>query len=169
MPKIKSLRQTLNLEEKIIYKSKASGAGTEDLYISPIPWLDHLRRLKETSKPQNLQKSTADEVIMDLVEDVEETEAPISASYSQAAKRHHMIPGRKRDIRVDNLQQSIGKLDTLVNRCGNPTEADDELDCFGKYIIRQLRNLPKRKRKELQKEIQDKIMEAIMDECDSDD
>lgn len=36
LPKIKSLRQTLNLEKKI-QKSKMSGAGIEDLYIPQIP------------------------------------------------------------------------------------------------------------------------------------
>lgn len=123
-----------------------------------------MRRIKETSKPQNTQKSTADDEVIEFIETHPEPASCQSSSINElptTSSSQHLK--RKNRQPTTNVELCIEKLDSIVSR-NNQKPSEDDMEIFGRYAASQLRNLPKRRRLELQRSIQNDLIDAAVAE-----
>ncbi|KAL0821609.1 hypothetical protein ABMA28_005059 [Loxostege sticticalis] len=129
--KIRILRNTYNNE---ILKAKKSMEMADKLYVSKIPWLNHLDFIKniESDRTENsatdntLQTSTAESKIKKCTIRPKPASAP--------------TPKNKRKL-GDPLIRDDGVLEKVSTPKAN-ARSNDEFDLFGQTIAEQLRQLP---------------------------
>lgn len=166
--KMKSLRTNYNQQKARKKDEKKSGSGVDTIHVHNSPWLDIMKRILDNSKPNNLQKSTIDALIATVENEEDIMEADFVQSiiedepvYLQTAQE---VPSRSRSRKrkAFDLEETVRTLDSIVSRC-QPTKPSnpDQLDCFGQYIVAQLRTLDKNVQLELQEKIQSIVMETL--------
>lgn len=155
--KFRSLSSTYGQEKK---KKKAvfkSGSGTEDMVSSCLDWIHIMERIKMKSKPQNLQKSSADFQLVDISDDNEDDDVMMAVEDFGPSTSKDCTPPKQKKKKI-NMEDKIQMLDSIVEKC---KEREDDLDLFGKYVSATLRTLDKPTSLRLRGEIHNIIMQAL--------
>ncbi|CAK1594254.1 unnamed protein product [Parnassius mnemosyne] len=134
--KIRILRNTYNNELLKAKKCNTTGMGTDEVYMSKIPWLPHMHILK------NIDSYTRENT---------ENLTPNIAPYTQEASVYESndeeftvprINSRNKRKLKDPLLRAVDALEKVSTQQFSNNTGDDEFDLFGRTIAQKLRQLP---------------------------
>ncbi|KAL4703630.1 hypothetical protein ACJJTC_007657 [Scirpophaga incertulas] len=130
--KIRILRNTYNNEMLKAKKFNTTGMGTDELYVSKIPWLAHMDFLK------NIDSYTRENTENLSPNITQQSTFPESNSEEFTAPR---TPTRKSNKKKDPLLKAVDALEKVTSHHFSNID-NDEFDLFGQTIAQQLRQLP---------------------------
>ncbi|KAG8330049.1 hypothetical protein J6590_072672 [Homalodisca vitripennis] len=170
--KIRVLRNTYSNELTKIYKSKVSGAGLDDVYVSTLRWFSTMDRiiggvvksrgsqsigLSQEQSSTQVQQDDADkdeETIFEDVQDIPSSSIPSTSTgriiREKPSNASNQIPYAKPISRkvagehLGKIQNAVQQLKDISDKVLAPERKKDmcEYELFGQFIASQLKKLP---------------------------